>query len=111
MPINRSPPSASSSIALYRGSKMLSGSRPRGSSRTPVNGKIGNMSGSTTGGRVLGRSLMARHSPSPDPSREHQRRQPAPGIQGQGIGRPHHLEEFDELAPRRLVVPVAVAFE
>src|SRR5712691_11798950 len=90
---------------------MLSGSRPRGSKRTPVNGKIGKMSGSAISSRGPGWSLMARPSPSAAPSREHQRRQPAPGAQGQWVGRAHDLEEFDELASRRLLVPVAVALE
>src|SRR5207302_2333138 len=92
------------------GSKMLSGSRPRGNSSTPVNGKIGRMSGSAISFRGPGWSLMARSSPPPR-SREHQRRQPAPRAQGQRVGRTHDLEELDELTPRRLFVPVAVALE
>src|SRR6266851_2115028 len=90
---------------------MLSGSRPRGSKRTPVNGKIGRMSGSAISSRGPGWSLMTRPSPSATPSREHQGRQPAPGAQGQRVGRAHDLEEFDELAPRCLLIPVAVALE
>src|SRR5947209_19236530 len=90
---------------------MLSGRRPRGSKRTPVRGKIGRTSGSTNGSRVLGRSLMPCASFSPPPSREHQRGQPPPRAQGQRIGRPHHLEELDELLSRRLLVPFAVALE
>src|SRR5437763_13721245 len=94
---------------------MLSGSRPRGNSSTPVNGKTGRMSGSAISFRGPGWSLMARSSlsqsaPSPR-SREHQRRQPAPRAQGQRVGRTHDLEELDELTPRRLFVPVAVALE
>src|SRR5712691_9972979 len=95
---------------------MLSGSRPRGSKRTPVNGKIGRMSGSAISSRGPGWSLMTRPSlsqsaPSATPSREHQGRQPAPGAQGQRVGRAHDLEELDQLAPRGLLIPVAVALE
>src|SRR5712692_6191301 len=102
---------------------MLSGRRPRGSSSTPVSGKIGSTSGRTTGSRVLGRSLMPPASPSPQSSpqpslkssplgsRKHQRRQAPPGAQGQGIGQAHDLEEFDQLPARRLFVPLAVALE
>src|SRR5437016_1377289 len=90
---------------------MLSGRRPRGSSKTPVKGKIGRTSGSTNGSRVLGRSLMPCASFSPRSSRKHQRRQPPPGAQGQRVGRAHHLEELDELFARRLLVPFAVALE
>src|SRR4249920_1957153 len=86
---------------------MLSGSRPRGSSKTAVKGKIGRMSGSAPDSDGSGRSLMARLPPS----RKHQGRQPAPAAQGQGIGRAHDLEEFDQLAARRLLVPGAVAPE
>src|SRR5579885_3017459 len=75
---------------------MLSGSRPRGNSSTPVSGKIGRMSGSASPG-----SAMAA-------SREHQRRELAPRAEGQRIGRPHDLEELDQLLARRLLVPVAV---
>src|SRR6266542_2874261 len=85
---------------------MLSGSRPRGSSNTPVSGKIGRICGSTA--RSL--SLMPPYPLAPA-SGEHQRRQPPPRADGQRIGRTHGLEEFDQLAPRRLLVPVAVALE
>src|SRR5579871_4678963 len=89
---------------------MLSGSRPRGSSRIPVSGKIGMISGNGAGLRGLGASLMS--APAPDSrSREHQRRQAAARAEGQGVGRAHDLEEFDQLPPRRLLVPVAVAFK
>src|ERR1700687_4255781 len=90
---------------------MLSGNRPRGNSKTPVNGKIGRMSGSAISSRGPGWSLMTHQSASATPSREHQGRQPAPRAQGQGVGRAHDLEELDELAPRRLLVPLAVALE
>src|SRR4051812_39451295 len=97
---------------------MLSGSRARGSSNTPTSGKIG-----STSGRVVCRtrssatscgSLMARRPFWPlwlSGLREHQRRQPPPRAQGQRIGRPHRLEELDELLARRLLVPFAVALE
>src|SRR5262245_34811381 len=86
---------------------MLSGSRPRGSRRTPVNGKIGRMSGSANGSTGPGWSLIAR----PLRSRKHQRREAPAGAQRQRIGRPHDLKEFDQLAARRLIIPVAVALE
>src|SRR5690349_17668650 len=94
---------------------MLSGRRPRGNSKTPVSGKIGRMSGNTRS-----RSLMppspSRHASSKPASnkhasRKHQGGEAPPRAQGQRIGRPHDLEEFDELFPRRLVVPFAVALE
>src|ERR1700720_4631343 len=103
MPISRSPASASRVIARYRGSKMLSGSRPRGSSSTPVNGKIGRIKGSAV---PPGRSLIPA-----SPSGKHLGGEPTPAAQGQRIGRPHRLEEFDELLACRLLVPLAVALE
>src|SRR3954466_4023122 len=112
---------------------MLSGSLARGNSSTPTSGKIGSTSGRTGGcarpptkSRSCGSLIRRRPSwpvaswPSasrpPDlqgqpGSREHQRRQPPPRAQGQRIGRPHRLEEFDELLARRLLVPLAVAPE
>src|SRR3954467_5622815 len=78
---------------------MLSGRRPRGSSNTPGSGKIGMVSGSAAASLI---------TPA---SGEHQRRQPPPRRQGQRIGRPHSLEEFDQLLARRLLVPVAIALE
>src|SRR5438094_9471822 len=86
---------------------MLSGSRPRGSSSTPVSGKIGRVSGNT----ALSRSLMPPPLSLTPRLREHQRGQPPPRAQGQRVGRPHRLEEFDELLAGRLLVPFAVAPE
>src|SRR5207237_10868643 len=86
---------------------MLSGSRPRGSSSTPVNGKIGRVSGNT----ALSRSLMPPPLSFTSCLGEHQRGQPPPRAQGQRVGRPHRLEEFDQLLARRLLVPFAVAPE
>src|SRR5665213_1058048 len=82
---------------------MLSGSCPRGSSSTPVSGKIGRMPGSAPEDRSSAASLMA-----PDASREHQRGEAAPRRHGQRVGRSHDLEELDELLARRLLVPGAV---
>src|ERR1700732_1739711 len=98
-----SPASVSRVIARYRGSKMLSGSRPRGSSSTPVNGKIGRIKGSVV---PPGRSLIPA-----SPSGKHLGGEPTPAVQGQRIGRPHRLDEFDELLACRLLVPLAVALE
>src|SRR5438132_6639838 len=82
---------------------MLSGSRPRGSSSTPVSGKIGRIKGSAV---PPSRSLIPG-----SPSGKHLGGEPPPATQGQRIGRPHRLEEFDELLARRLLVPLAVALE
>src|SRR5467141_3616493 len=92
---------------------MLSGSRPRGSSSTPASGKIGRTKGSAV---PPSRSLI------PAPLRKtsgqeniwsgkHLGGEPSPASQGQRIGRPHRLEEFDELLACRLLVPLAVALE
>src|SRR5206468_11485081 len=80
----------------------LSGSRPRGNSRTPASGKIGRTEGRAV---VSGRSLIV------PLSGEHQRREPPSRIQGQRIGRPHGLEKLDELFARGLLVPLAIALE
>src|SRR5271166_1636821 len=82
---------------------MLSGSRPRGSSSTPLNGKIGKIEGSAVWPT---RSLI----PIP-PSGKHLGGEPPSAAQGQRIGRPHRLEEFDELFARGLLVPLAIALE
>src|SRR5439155_16737352 len=82
---------------------MLSGRRPRGSSSTPVSGKIGRIEGSVV---PPSRSLIPG-----SPLGKHLGREPTPAAQGQRIGRPHRLEEFDELLARRLLVPFAVALE
>src|SRR5205085_9425523 len=74
---------------------------PRGSSSTPVNGKIGMVAGSGAS-----RSLIAI-----PPSREHQRGQSPPRAEGERVGRPHHLEELDQLLAGGLLVPFAVALE
>src|SRR5690349_9233656 len=102
MPIRRSPASASRVIARYRGSKMFRGSRPRGSSSTPVSGKIGRMAGSAAPPL---RSLIT------SPSRKHHGGKPATAAQGKRVGRTHHLEEFEELLASGLLVPIAIAFE
>src|SRR6266404_9616990 len=80
---------------------MLSGSFPRGSSRTPVSGKIGSVAGSSAS-----RGSKLADMP-PAGLREEDRRQPPPRRQRQRIGRPHRLEELDELLARRLLVPLA----
>src|SRR5215469_11766457 len=81
---------------------MFNGKRPRASSRTPANGKIGRTEGSS---RPPVSSLIAL------PSGEHQGGEAPSGTQSQRIGRPHCLEKFDELLARRLLVPLAVALE
>src|SRR6516164_726901 len=81
---------------------MFNGNRPRASSRTPANGKIGRIEGSS---RPPVRSLIAL------PSGEHQGGEAPSGTQSQRIGRPHCLEKFEELLARRLLVPLAVALE
>ncbi len=53
MPISRSPASAASNMARYRGSKMLSGNCPPGRSRAPVRGKTGTVSGRSSRFRYL----------------------------------------------------------
>src|ERR1051325_9807292 len=80
---------------------MLSGRRPRGSSNTPVSGKIGMISGSGAS-----RSLIAI-----PPSREHQRGQSPPRAERERVRRPHHLEELDQLLAGGLLVPFAVTLE
>src|SRR5215468_5505283 len=81
---------------------MFSGSLPRGSSNTPVNGKIGRMAGSAVPPR---RSLIGA------PSGKHGRGKPPSAAQGQRVGRTHYLEEFEELLAGGLFVPFAIAFE
>src|SRR5262245_28824877 len=80
---------------------MLSGSLPRGSSRTPLKGKIG---------RVSGNSGMAGSGASPGIAAlaEEQRGEAPPRRDGQRIGRTHGLEELDELLAPGLLVPLAV---
>src|SRR6516225_12030994 len=82
---------------------MLSGSRPRGSSRTPVSGKIGTIEGSAV---LPTRSLIP-----VSPSGKHLGGKPPSPAQRQRIGRPHRLEEFDELLTRSLLVPLPIALE
>src|SRR5512133_3563209 len=81
---------------------MLSGNLPRGSSSTPVSGKIGRMAASPAPPL---RSLI---TPA---SGKHHGGQPSSTAQGQRIGRSHDFEELDELFARRLLVPFAIAFE
>src|SRR5437868_8328781 len=81
---------------------MFRGSRPRGSSRTPVSGKIGRMSGSPAPPRC---SLIS------GLSGKHDRGEPAAAVQRQRISRTHHLEKFEELLARGLLVPFANALE
>src|SRR5215469_5141102 len=81
---------------------MFRGSRPRGSSSTPVSGKIGRMAGS---GAPPRRSLIA------VPSGKHRRGQAATAAQGQRVGRTHHFEKFEELFARGLFVPLPIALE
>src|SRR6516165_6838608 len=82
---------------------MLSGSRPRGSSSTPVSGKIGTIEGSAV---LPTRSLI----PVP-PSGKHLGGKPPSAAQRQRIGRPHRLEEFDELLACGLLVPLPITLE
>src|SRR6516165_6584407 len=82
---------------------MLSGSRPRGNSSTPVSGKIG---------RIEGSAVPPMRSLIPvSPSGKHLRGEPPSAAQSQRIGWPHGLEEFDELLARSLLVPLAIALE
>src|SRR6516165_11072402 len=82
---------------------MLSGNRPRGNSSTPVSGKIGRIEGSAV---PLTRSLIP-----VSPSGKHLRGEPPSTAQRQRIGRPHRLEEFDELLASGLLVPLPIALE
>src|SRR6516225_12098126 len=82
---------------------MLSGSRPRGNSSTPVSGKIGRIEGSAV--RLM-RSLIPVSSLG-----KHLRGEPPSAAQRQRIGWPHCLEEFDELLARGLLVPFPIALE
>src|SRR5579883_2689442 len=82
---------------------MLSGNRPRGSSSTPVRGKMGSVGGScsklgSNGPRLTG-----------DVSGEENRGEAPARRDGQRIGRSHRLEELDELLAPGLLVPLAVA--
>src|SRR6185369_17601849 len=83
---------------------MLSGSLPRGNSRTPLSGKIGRIAGSAAvplGCSLIGSSLSGKH---------HRRKSPA-AAEGQWIGRTHDLEKLDQLLARRLLVPLAIPLE
>src|SRR6516165_12536854 len=82
---------------------MFSGNRPRGNSSTLVSGKIGSIEGSTV---ALTRSLIPA-----SPSGKHLGGEPPSAAQRQRIGRPHRLEEFDELLTRSLLVPFSIALE
>src|SRR6266851_4453417 len=86
---------------------MLSGSLPRGSSSTPVSGKIGSVVGSSAS---PGSDRVPLIAAAPG-LREQERRQATARRQGQRLGRPHRLEELDELLARRLLVPLAVALD
>src|SRR5262245_21953142 len=82
---------------------MLSGRRPRGRSSTPVNGKIGMTGGNSSKLRSNGEPLMSRHS------RKQNRGKPPARSDRERIGRPHRLEELEELLARGVLVPGAVA--
>src|SRR2546430_17584646 len=81
---------------------MLSGIRPRGNSSTPVSGKIGIAGGSSS-------KLRSNGEPTGVRSRKQNRGEPLAGGDGERIGRPHRLEEFEQLLARGLLVPGAVA--
>src|SRR5215472_16391970 len=82
---------------------MLSGNRPRGSSSTPVSGKIGMTGGSWSTARSNGEPLTIVRS------RKEDRRETPPRCDRERIGRPHRLEELQQLLARGLLVPGAVA--
>src|SRR5438876_3548967 len=82
---------------------MLSGIRPRGNSSTPVSGKIGMTGGSASKLRSNGEPVTGTRS------RKQDRGEPLAGGDGEGIRRPHRLEEFEQLLARGLLVPGAVA--
>src|SRR5690242_17079312 len=81
---------------------MLSGRRPRGSSSTPVSGKIGMTGGSAS-------KLRSKAEPLTSSSRKQDRGEPPARGDGERVRGPHRLEEFQQLLARGLVVPGAVA--
>src|SRR3954469_17060984 len=87
---------------------MFSGKRPRGSSRAPVNGKTGIVSGSSSI-RKRRPACAVMIVPPRRRSGKHQRRQPAAPRDGERACRAQRFEELDQLPARTLFVPFAVA--
>src|SRR5262249_2105547 len=81
---------------------MFSGKRPRGSSSTPVSGKIGMIGGSAS-------KLRSKAEPPTTGSRKQDGGKPPARGDGERVSRPHRLEELQQLLARGLVVPGAVA--
>ena len=77
--------------------------RPRGSSSTPVNGKIGMTGGSSSKLGSNGEPVTSGRSGKQD------RRESPPRGDRERIRRSHRLEEFEQLLARRFLVPSAVA--
>src|SRR5271165_6977582 len=85
---------------------MLSGSSPRGSSSTPVRGNSGRLAGKGRGSRCwLPATVKA------PGSREQDRGEALARLHRQRIGRPHRLEQLDQLLARGLLVPVAIGLD
>src|SRR5689334_10414845 len=116
IPISRCPSrSASSTIARYRGSKILSGIWPRGSNSAPGNGNTGMVLGSSPGPRysaLIGICSPGQFAGSVEYAlRKQDGRQPLSSFDGRFVGAAPRLEELHQLLARAVIVPLAIALD
>src|SRR5262249_7486488 len=107
-PSTRSPARASSSMARYRGSKMVSGSATRGSTMARRSGNIGRQRGRSAGRRYRCDRFGKAH-PLATRSGKEDGRQPPPALEGQWILRSPGVEQLHQLLTCSLFVPFAIA--